>query len=146
MAYYAEEDKFFQVEAEEPYENQMDERLVLALDHHLQDSVNQALIEALKPFTQPLVRFGQRELMGRTSDDRVTDNPDVNRSKSVPRAPRSSMEMLSQVASSVLRDHEYEQDITDTPGVGSSQGLMRPEDSESYPSHSSDSEKTFDEP
>ncbi|KAJ1218975.1 hypothetical protein NDU88_006546 [Pleurodeles waltl] len=40
MAYYAEEDKFYQQEAEEPYDNQMEESLVQALGHYVQESVN----------------------------------------------------------------------------------------------------------
>ncbi|KAJ1145122.1 hypothetical protein NDU88_011414 [Pleurodeles waltl] len=148
MALYVEEDEFFQEEAEEPYENQMEERLVQALGHHVQDSVNQALIKALRPFKQPLVRFGQRELMGRPSDNRVIDNqlPDVSRTQRAYRGPRSSAEILSQMASSVLRDHEYEQDLNELPKELSSQGLSHPEDSQSSASHCSDSEKTQDEP
>ncbi|KAJ1215562.1 hypothetical protein NDU88_003170 [Pleurodeles waltl] len=146
MAYYAEEEEFYQVEVEEPCENHMEERLVLALDHHVQVSVNQALIKALKPFTQPLVHFGQRELMGRPSDDRITDNPDVNRTQRVPRGLRSLTEILSQMASSILRDHEYEQDITSTSRGLLWQGLLHPEDSQSSASNSSDSEKMRDKP
>ncbi|KAJ1166475.1 hypothetical protein NDU88_006875 [Pleurodeles waltl] len=43
----------------------MEERLAEALGYHVQDSVNQALINAFKAFAQPLRRFGQRELRGR---------------------------------------------------------------------------------
>ncbi|KAJ1197357.1 hypothetical protein NDU88_001217 [Pleurodeles waltl] len=50
------------------------------------------------------------------------------------------------MASSVLRDHEYEHDLTETPRELSSQGMLRPEESQSSASHSSDSEKTRDEP
>ncbi|KAJ1216750.1 hypothetical protein NDU88_004349 [Pleurodeles waltl] len=52
MPYYAGEDDFYQDQPE-------------FTDGHMEDSVNQALINALKPFAQPLRHFGQRELRGR---------------------------------------------------------------------------------
>ncbi|KAJ1211950.1 hypothetical protein NDU88_007298 [Pleurodeles waltl] len=67
MAYYAEDEEQFQDLQEVPLEHQMKERLVEALGHHVQDSVNWALIKALKPFTQPLTNFGRRELLGEGS-------------------------------------------------------------------------------
>ncbi|KAJ1137305.1 hypothetical protein NDU88_003717 [Pleurodeles waltl] len=69
MAYYAEEDEYVQDLPEIAEEQHMEERLVEALDYHVQDSVNQALIKALKPFTKSLTRFGQRELQGRSLPD-----------------------------------------------------------------------------
>ncbi|KAJ1154909.1 hypothetical protein NDU88_007652 [Pleurodeles waltl] len=148
MAYYAEEDEFFQQEAEEPYDNQMEERLVQALGHHVQDSVNQALFEALKPFTQHLVCYGQRELMGRPSHARMPDTliPDMSRTQKGPGGTKSSVDILSQMASLVLGDHEYEQDLTEIPKELSSQGMLCLEESQSSASYSSDSEKTRDEP
>ncbi|KAJ1084770.1 hypothetical protein NDU88_004916 [Pleurodeles waltl] len=68
MAYYAGEDDYYQ-EQSDNMNDHMEERLVEALGYHVQDSVNQALINALKPFAQPLKRFGQRELRGRPSLD-----------------------------------------------------------------------------
>ncbi|KAJ1124780.1 hypothetical protein NDU88_003229 [Pleurodeles waltl] len=64
MAYYAGEDDFYQDQPDFADEH-MEERLVEALGYHVQDSVNQALINALTPFAQALRRFGQRELRGR---------------------------------------------------------------------------------
>ncbi|KAJ1106206.1 hypothetical protein NDU88_003609 [Pleurodeles waltl] len=107
MAYYAEEDEYYQDETEMPIEHQMKERLIQA---HVQVSVNQALIKALKPFTNPLVKFGQRELMGRPpSESQVRQN----QSSGVGLAPRarvgpvSSAELFTQMATSVFKDHEY---------------------------------------
>ncbi|KAJ1149504.1 hypothetical protein NDU88_002311 [Pleurodeles waltl] len=148
MAYYAEEDEFFQQEAEDPYDNQMEEKLVQALGHHVQDSVNQALNKALKPFTHPLVCYGQRELMGRPSLARMSDTviPDTSQTQKAPGGPRSLVEILSHVDSSVLRDHECEQDLSEIPRELSSQGMLCPEDSQSSASHSSDLERTREEP
>ncbi|KAJ1099453.1 hypothetical protein NDU88_004554 [Pleurodeles waltl] len=50
------------------------------------------------------------------------------------------------MASSGLGGHEYEQDLTETPRELSYQGLMPTKESQSSASHSSDSEKTRDEP
>ncbi|KAJ1213850.1 hypothetical protein NDU88_001480 [Pleurodeles waltl] len=148
IAYYAEEHELFQQEAEELYDSQMEERLVQALGHHMQDFVNQALVKALKPFTQPLVRYGQRELMGRPSQTRMSksENPDASRTQKVPGGTRSSADILSQMASSVLRAHEYEQDLSEIPGELSSHSMLCPEDSQSSASNSCDSEKTQGEP
>ncbi|KAJ1110717.1 hypothetical protein NDU88_008065 [Pleurodeles waltl] len=110
MAYFTEEDDYFQEEAEVPFKHQMEERSVQALGHHVQDSVSQALIKALKPFTQPLVRFGQRELMGRPYSESLTRDPQTDDRGLAPRAPLgsfSSGELFSQIATAVLKDHEY---------------------------------------
>ncbi|KAJ1085780.1 hypothetical protein NDU88_005905 [Pleurodeles waltl] len=64
MAYYAEEDEYYQDQPGINKEHLMEERLVEALGYHVQDFVSQALINALKPVTQP--RFGQCELRGRS--------------------------------------------------------------------------------
>ncbi|KAJ1096616.1 hypothetical protein NDU88_001751 [Pleurodeles waltl] len=148
MAHYAEEDDFYQQEAEEPYDNQMEERLVQALGHHVQDSVNQALIKVLKPFTQPLVSFGQRELMSGPSCARVPDTMtgDMSRTQKGSGGPKFSAEILSQMASSVLRDHEYEQDIYEIPSGLHSQDVLGQEDSQSSAAHTPDSERSRDEP
>ncbi|KAJ1161131.1 hypothetical protein NDU88_001618 [Pleurodeles waltl] len=50
------------------------------------------------------------------------------------------------MATSVLRDHEYEQDLIENPGRLSTHELARPEESQSSASHSSDSERARDEP
>ncbi|KAJ1139157.1 hypothetical protein NDU88_005534 [Pleurodeles waltl] len=67
MAYYAKEDEQYQELQDMPLEHQMEERLVEALGHHVQDSVNWALIKALKPFTQPLTNFAKIEFLGESS-------------------------------------------------------------------------------
>ncbi|KAJ1213533.1 hypothetical protein NDU88_001167 [Pleurodeles waltl] len=72
MAYYAnDEDDQYTGDNEGPYEPHMEERLVEALGHLVQDSVNWALIKALKPFTQSLVNFGRQELMGDPTQSRL---------------------------------------------------------------------------
>ncbi|KAJ1191495.1 hypothetical protein NDU88_000811 [Pleurodeles waltl] len=148
MVYYAEKEELYQQEAEELYDNQMEERLVQALDHHVQDSVNQALIKALKPFTQHLVRFGQRELMSGPSHARVPDTmiADMSRTQKGSGGPRSLAEIQSQMASSVLRDHEYEQDISEIPRELHSKGMLGQEDSQASASYTSDSERSRDKP
>ncbi|KAJ1083669.1 hypothetical protein NDU88_003824 [Pleurodeles waltl] len=114
MAYFAGEDEYYQEEVEGPFPEQMEERLVQALGHHVQDSVNQALIKALKPFTRPLVRYGQRELMGplpsgsRNNESHSRDPNFINMGQ---KNPLSSGEILSQMASAVLNDHEYSSDL-----------------------------------
>ncbi|KAJ1092843.1 hypothetical protein NDU88_005953 [Pleurodeles waltl] len=147
MAHYAEDD-FYQQEPEEPYDNQMEERLVQALGHHVKDSVNQVLIKALKPFTQPLVHYGQRELMSGPSHARVPDSmtADMSRTLKGSGGPKSSAEILYQMASSDLRDHEYEQDIYEIPRELHSQDVLGQDDSQSFAAHTSDSDRTRDEP
>ncbi|KAJ1151687.1 hypothetical protein NDU88_004467 [Pleurodeles waltl] len=88
----------------------MEERLVEALDFHVQDCVNQALIKALKPFTKSLTRFGQRELQGRSLPD-TGSQPDQNTNMGFPRraskGSASSADILAHMTASVLQDHEY---------------------------------------
>ncbi|KAJ1173265.1 hypothetical protein NDU88_005102 [Pleurodeles waltl] len=67
MAYYANDDEQYGELQEIPSEHEMEERLVEALGYHVQDSVNWALIQALKPFTQPLSNFAKREFLGESS-------------------------------------------------------------------------------
>ncbi|KAJ1090334.1 hypothetical protein NDU88_003467 [Pleurodeles waltl] len=62
QAYYAEEDEYYQEFPDVPEEHHIEKSLVEALGNHAQDSVNQALIKALKPFTQSLMRYGHCEL------------------------------------------------------------------------------------
>ncbi|KAJ1171903.1 hypothetical protein NDU88_003760 [Pleurodeles waltl] len=110
MAYYAGGDEQYQELQEIPIEQQMEERLVEALGYHVQDSVNLALIQALKPFTKPLINFGSREFLGEGSQQRRAHAGDSGGSSglSLQRAGgSSSAEILAQMAASVLRDHEY---------------------------------------
>ncbi|KAJ1137047.1 hypothetical protein NDU88_003460 [Pleurodeles waltl] len=67
MAYYANGDEQFQELQEIPVEQQTEERLVEALGYHVQDSVNWALIQALKPFTKPLTNFGRRKFLAKAA-------------------------------------------------------------------------------
>ncbi|KAJ1133752.1 hypothetical protein NDU88_000228 [Pleurodeles waltl] len=110
MAYYADEDEQFQELQEIPVEQQMEERLVEALGYHVQDSVNWALIQALKPFTKPLTNFGRREFLGESSQQPRLHSGDPRgiSGLSLQRpGGSSSAEILAQMAASVLRDHEY---------------------------------------
>ncbi|KAJ1084538.1 hypothetical protein NDU88_004685 [Pleurodeles waltl] len=110
MAYYANDDEQYDELQVMPAEHQMEERLVKALGHHVQDSVNWALIQALKPFTQPLLNFAKREFLGKNSQQPRLQSGDsgetmalhLQRSNS-----SSSAEILLQMATSVLRDHAY---------------------------------------
>ncbi|KAJ1213944.1 hypothetical protein NDU88_001573 [Pleurodeles waltl] len=110
MAYYAGEDDFYQDQPDFTDEH-MEERLVEALGYHVQDSVNQALINALKPFAQPLRRFGQRELMGRllleagSQPDQISD---LALSQGALKRPLSSADILANMATSVMQDHGYD--------------------------------------
>ncbi|KAJ1204833.1 hypothetical protein NDU88_000271 [Pleurodeles waltl] len=63
VAYHADEEEQYQELQEVPIEHQMEERLVEALGHPVQDSMNWALIQALKP----LANFGRREFLGEGS-------------------------------------------------------------------------------
>ncbi|KAJ1171751.1 hypothetical protein NDU88_003609 [Pleurodeles waltl] len=114
MAYFAGEEEYYQEEVEAPFPEQMEERLVQALGHHVQDSVNQALIKALKPFTAPLVRYGRRDLMGHISTGSGAKDP-IPRDAGLPSkgllAPLSSAEIVAQMASAVINDHEYSLDL-----------------------------------
>ncbi|KAJ1201129.1 hypothetical protein NDU88_004944 [Pleurodeles waltl] len=79
MGYYTEVDEYFQDLPELAEDHHMEERLVEALGHHVQDSVNKARIKALKPYTQSLMRSGQCEFRGRalpengSKDDQTAD-------------------------------------------------------------------------
>ncbi|KAJ1210846.1 hypothetical protein NDU88_006208 [Pleurodeles waltl] len=110
MAYYAEEDEYEQDLPEVAEEQHMEERLVKVLGYNVQDSVNQALIKALKPFTQPLTRFGHRELRGHSlleTGSQHDQNMDVGFTRRASKGPPSSTENLVHMAASVIKDHEY---------------------------------------
>ncbi|KAJ1196676.1 hypothetical protein NDU88_000542 [Pleurodeles waltl] len=110
MAYYAGEDDFYQDQPDFTDEH-MEERLVEALGYHVQDSVNQALINALKPFAQPLRRFGQRELRGRPlleAGSQPDQLPDLALSQGALKRPLSSADILANMAASVMQDHGYD--------------------------------------
>ncbi|KAJ1145352.1 hypothetical protein NDU88_011641 [Pleurodeles waltl] len=110
MAYYAGEDDFYQDQPDFTDEH-MEERLVEALGYHVLDPVNQALINALKPFSQPLRRFGQRELRGRPlleAGSQPDQLPDVAVSQGALKRPLSSADILANMAASVMQDHGYD--------------------------------------
>ncbi|KAJ1108696.1 hypothetical protein NDU88_006067 [Pleurodeles waltl] len=60
MSYYADDEEGYMEYAEVPYDQHMEEHLVEALNNQVDDSVKKALIKALRPFTQPLVRKQRR--------------------------------------------------------------------------------------
>ncbi|KAJ1130303.1 hypothetical protein NDU88_008656 [Pleurodeles waltl] len=106
MAHYAGEDDFYQ-DQPDSIDDHMEERLVEALGYHVQDSVNQALINALKPFAQPLRRFGQRELRGRLLMDAGSQPdhlPDLVMSQGALKRPLSSADILANMAASGIPD------------------------------------------
>ncbi|KAJ1152729.1 hypothetical protein NDU88_005504 [Pleurodeles waltl] len=110
MAYYAGEDDFYQ-EHPDTMDNHMEERLVEVLGYHVQDSVTQTLINALKPFAQPLRRFGQRELRGRPLLDAGSQPdqlPDLGITQGALKRPLSSTDVLANMAASVMQDHGYD--------------------------------------
>ncbi|KAJ1213639.1 hypothetical protein NDU88_001271 [Pleurodeles waltl] len=111
MAYYAnDDDDQYHGDNERPYEPHKEERIVKALAYHVQDSVNWTLMKALKPFTQSLVNFGRRELLGDSTQTSFIPQMSPHNSDPFPRqrsVGSSSAEILEQMAASVLRDHEY---------------------------------------
>ncbi|KAJ1217409.1 hypothetical protein NDU88_005003 [Pleurodeles waltl] len=110
MAYYAGEDDFYQ-DHPDSIDDHMEERLVEALGYHVQDSVNQALINALKPFAQPLRRFGQRELRSRPLIDaglQPDQLPDLAMTQGALKTLLSSADILANMAASVMQDHGYD--------------------------------------
>ncbi|KAJ1192442.1 hypothetical protein NDU88_001749 [Pleurodeles waltl] len=110
MAYYAGEDDFYQDQPDFS-DDHMEERLVEAVGYHVQDSVNQALINALKPFAQPLRIFGQRELRGRPlleAGSQPDQIPDLALSQGALKRPLLSADILANMAASVMQDHGYD--------------------------------------
>ncbi|KAJ1108136.1 hypothetical protein NDU88_005518 [Pleurodeles waltl] len=114
MVYYTDEEEQYQELQEVPAEHQGEERLVEALGHHVQDSVNWALIRALKPFTQPMTNFGRRELLGEGSQQACSHIYEPLEVSGLPlqrSGGSSSAEILAQMAASVLHDHEYRENV-----------------------------------
>ncbi|XP_078503027.1 uncharacterized protein LOC144761602 [Lissotriton helveticus] len=93
MAYYAEEaDQWAEYADEVQYdedEHQLEEQLLEALDSHVQGSVNKALVNALKPFTKPLLNYGKRKFKSHHG------GPSYHQSS----------EVLAKMAANVLDDH-----------------------------------------
>ncbi|KAJ1138882.1 hypothetical protein NDU88_005262 [Pleurodeles waltl] len=71
--------------------HQMEERLVEALDFHVQDSVNRALVKALRPFA----RFGAG-----------SGNPTPNEVK-INEPGRADSDPFEHTINALLNDHEY---------------------------------------
>ncbi|XP_078509449.1 uncharacterized protein LOC144769260 [Lissotriton helveticus] len=94
MAYYAEEDDqwvdYNEYEEYEPREEHLEENLVEALDTHVQGSVNNALIKALKPFAKPLQNYGKRKFKSARTGDTSS---------------HSSAQVLARMARNVMKDH-----------------------------------------
>ncbi|KAJ1095951.1 hypothetical protein NDU88_001101 [Pleurodeles waltl] len=82
------------------YDQHMEERLVEAFDFHVQDSVNKALVKALRPFAQPIFNFGFRRF-GTGSGNPTPVEVDITE------PARSSDDLLDQTINAVLNDHEY---------------------------------------
>ncbi|KAJ1127992.1 hypothetical protein NDU88_006385 [Pleurodeles waltl] len=78
----------------------MEERLVEALDYHVQDSVNKALVKILRPFSQPLFNFGRRRF-GTGSGNPTPIEVEINE------PGRSDLDPFEHTINSVLNDHEY---------------------------------------
>ncbi|KAJ1127789.1 hypothetical protein NDU88_006182 [Pleurodeles waltl] len=149
MAYDTEADEYYQGFPEGTEGQHMEERLVESLSFHVQDSVNQALIKALKPFTAPMRRYGQGELRGRTPNLNVSGKeltPDLGLAQRASVVPSSS-EILAQMAASVLKDNEYEPfSLLGPSGPTSGPSLIALDASKSTSSHSSDSDQALDDP
>ncbi|KAJ1170672.1 hypothetical protein NDU88_002545 [Pleurodeles waltl] len=110
MAYYTGEDDFYQ-DHPDSIDGHMEERLVEALGYQVQDSVNQALRNALKPFARPLRRFGQRELRGRPLMDaglQPDQLPNLAMTQGALKRLLSSADILANMAASVMQDHSYD--------------------------------------
>ncbi|KAJ1173157.1 hypothetical protein NDU88_004998 [Pleurodeles waltl] len=84
------------------YDLHMEERLVEALDFHVQDSVNKALVNALRPFAQPIFNFGVR-CFGAGSGNPTLAEVNINEP-----GQSSSYDPLEQSINAILNDHEYE--------------------------------------
>ncbi|KAJ1174690.1 hypothetical protein NDU88_006510 [Pleurodeles waltl] len=148
MAYYAEEDEDYQ-DLPGTNDDHMEERLVEALCYHVQDSMNQALINALKPFAQPLRRFGQCELRGRPlleSGSHLDQSSELGITRGALKRPLSSADALANMAASVMQDHGYDvYSSLETPETGWD-GSTLPEATPSSASHSSGSDHDQEDP
>ncbi|KAJ1159750.1 hypothetical protein NDU88_000255 [Pleurodeles waltl] len=147
MAYYAGEDDFYQDQPDFTDEH-MEERLVEALGYHVQDSVNETLINALKHFAQPLRRFGQRELRGRPlleAGSQPDQLPDLALSQGALKRPLASADILVNMAVSVMQDHGYDVYSSLDTSEGNRESSARPDDLSSS-SQSSASDQDQEDP
>ncbi|KAJ1128790.1 hypothetical protein NDU88_007165 [Pleurodeles waltl] len=99
MAQYMDNDQYGEYDADH-YDQHMEERLVEALDFHVQESVNKALVKALHLFAQPIFNFGFR-CFGAGSGNPIPVEVNVNE------PGWSSNDLLNQTVNTVLSDHEY---------------------------------------
>ncbi|KAJ1103277.1 hypothetical protein NDU88_000704 [Pleurodeles waltl] len=83
------------------HDQHMEERPVEALNFHVQDSVNKALVKALRPFAQPIFNFGVR-CLGAGSGNPTHVEVNINGPS------QSSYDPLEQTINAVLNDHEYD--------------------------------------
>ncbi|KAJ1110216.1 hypothetical protein NDU88_007571 [Pleurodeles waltl] len=74
----------------------MEERLVEALDYHVQDSVNKAIVKTLQPFAQPL-----RRRFGTGSGNPIPNEVEIIESG------RSDLDPFEHTINTVLNEHEY---------------------------------------
>ncbi|KAJ1083758.1 hypothetical protein NDU88_003913 [Pleurodeles waltl] len=147
MAYYAGEDDFYQDQPDFT-DDHMEERLVEALGYHVLDSVNQALINMLKPFAQPLRRYGQRELRGHPLMDAGSQSdqlPDLAMSEGALKRPLSSADILANMAASVMQDQGYDVYSSLDTSEGSRETSARP-DGLSSSAQSSGSDQDQEDP
>ncbi|KAJ1176156.1 hypothetical protein NDU88_001439 [Pleurodeles waltl] len=125
MAQYMDDDQYGEYDAGH-YDQHMEERLVEALDFHVQDSVNKALVKALRPFPQPIFNFGVRRF-GTGSGNPTPVEGNINE------PGPSSNDLLNQTANTVLSDHEYGAfKNCATPSVQTSQHSSDSDASDSY--------------
>ncbi|KAJ1208086.1 hypothetical protein NDU88_003476 [Pleurodeles waltl] len=114
MAHFGDDKQYGEYDAGH-YAKHMEECLVEALDFHVQDSANKALVKALRPFAQPIFNNGFRRF-GAGSGNPTPIEVNTNE------PGRSSDDLLDQTVNSVLNDHEYEAfQPRSTPSVHTSQ-------------------------
>ncbi|KAJ1197286.1 hypothetical protein NDU88_001148 [Pleurodeles waltl] len=98
-AIMAHQDDYYGDYNEQPGQH-IEECLVEALDFHVQDSVNKALVKALNPFAQPIFNFGLRR--SGTGSGNPTPN-EINLNE----PGRSDFDPFEHTINAVFNDHEY---------------------------------------
>ncbi|KAJ1132328.1 hypothetical protein NDU88_010650 [Pleurodeles waltl] len=99
MAQYMDDEQYGEYDADH-YDQHMEECLVEALDFHVQDSVNNALVKAKRPFAQPIFNYGGRRFGAGLGNSTLVE---VN----ITEPSRSSNDLTDQIVNTVLNDHEY---------------------------------------
>ncbi|KAJ1114736.1 hypothetical protein NDU88_002967 [Pleurodeles waltl] len=95
---YVDDDQYGEYDAGH-YDQHLEECLVEDLDFHVQDSVNKALVKALRPFAQTIFNFGVRRF-GAGSRNPTPVEVNINE------PGQSSYDLLDQTVNTVLSDHE----------------------------------------